>query len=362
MVEMKISILVGLIVAVTHVNSLKCDGKADVVIAVAGAPMQVPQDQFIRLENFLIGMVNYYDISKTATNVGLILYGRDPQIITRLTPSHNKRDINTRISLLAQRELYRPIYGGSNVVKAIDAMIDLHKDNKRPGTPKIGVIITYGAADLSGPKPDVIAKRIAEAGARAKKAGIEMFAVSSGGLIPGFEDITSGDRCRLFSMSDFQRLHVLLPYLASTTCYVTDPGVTPSTSKCFPEVLPPPKQIEMTCPPPSSGFYEDKNNCAYFIQCTETGRIRTRCAGGTLYDPQIERCNHKEFVTCWSKVKCPQQYGLFPHPHFCNQYLNCAFGVPYVQTCPAGLVFNKSYCDYRSNVDCGDKKTSHQTN
>ncbi|ESP00989.1 hypothetical protein LOTGIDRAFT_140156 [Lottia gigantea] len=110
----------------------------------------------------------------------------------------------------------------------------------------------------------------------------------------------------------------------------------------------------MKCPPPTSGFFPDKNNCAYFLQCTSNKRYRTRCPGGTLFDEHIKRCNHKEFVTCWSKIKCPHPMGLFSHPHDCGKYLNCFANIPYVQSCPAGLHFNMAmgYCDFPSNAMC----------
>ncbi|KAK6192701.1 hypothetical protein SNE40_004127 [Patella caerulea] len=109
------------------------------------------------------------------------------------------------------------------------------------------------------------------------------------------------------------------------------------------------------------GLFEDPNDCGAFFQCSPAGLVRVKCAKGTLFDRNIKRCNTKEFVTCYSGISCPHPYGLFPDPRFCNKFLNCFKNIPYVQACPAGLVFNavapgKGFCDYPKYVHCGGKE------
>ncbi|ESO95259.1 hypothetical protein LOTGIDRAFT_176673 [Lottia gigantea] len=157
--------------------ALDCNGEADVVLAIPASRTQVPQSEFDLYEDFLIDMVNYYTVKKDRTNVGLIIYGSEPMVMNGLMPSLNKRDIFTRISLMAQRELYHFMAEGSNVVKAMDSIIKLHTDSKRK-VPKIGVILTYGSDDLSGITNMAIRGAVMKAGERARAAGITMFATS----------------------------------------------------------------------------------------------------------------------------------------------------------------------------------------
>ncbi|KAK6192703.1 hypothetical protein SNE40_004129 [Patella caerulea] len=110
-----------------------------------------------------------------------------------------------------------------------------------------------------------------------------------------------------------------------------------------------------------NGLFEDPDDCGAFFQCSPAGLVRVKCAKGTLFDRNIKRCNTKEFVTCYSGVSCPHPYGLFPDPRFCNKFFNCFMNIPYVQVCPAGLVFNdvapgKGFCDYPKNAHCGGKE------
>lgn len=53
-------------------------------------------------------------------------------------------------------------------------------------------------------------------------------------------------------------------------------------------------------------------------------------------------------------IYCPSPDGYFEHPDNCNQYIQCAHGTPYVNTCASGLYFNASthQCDWSFNVNC----------
>ncbi|ESP00990.1 hypothetical protein LOTGIDRAFT_238400 [Lottia gigantea] len=298
--QTKFSVVLVVAAVLTGVKALDCNGQADIVIAVPGSKQIVPQGEFILLEDFLINLINYYTISPVHTNVGLVLYGSEPHVINRLTTDQEKRDVNTKVSMLAQRELYYDMDTGLNVVKAMDAIIDLHASSTRPAAAKIGIIMTFGGEDLSADNEQDLRNVFTAAGQRAAAAGIHMFAVSSNGGSPGFEFLGK-DRCSLFSLGSYTGLGSLLEYLASATCYVTDTTVTPIPGNCFPEIKPKVPISTMTCPPPTSGYYADKNNCAYFIRCTQNGRIRQRCAGGTLYDMNIERCNLAPVSKCYEK-------------------------------------------------------------
>ncbi|CAK1580900.1 unnamed protein product [Parnassius mnemosyne] len=47
---------------------------------------------------------------------------------------------------------------------------------------------------------------------------------------------------------------------------------------------------------------------------------------------------------------------LLPHQH-CNKFYQCVHGQPVEMSCPKRLLFsiNKQVCDWRADVDCGDR-------
>ncbi len=67
------------------------------------------------------------------------------------------------------------------------------------------------------------------------------------------------------------------------------------------------------------------------------------------------------YCVCISEFECKTE-GFFPHKKSCKKYYWCleAAGlgmVAHTFTCPTGLYFSTltDGCDFRRNVDCGDK-------
>ena len=87
-------------------------------------------------------------------------------------------------------------------------------------------------------------------------------------------------------------------------------------------------------------IHVDTSNCAYFYKCKDGKASRIRCWRDNLFDPVSLTCNHKEAVTCYSQISCPQATGLFPYPGSCIKYLNCFRGLTYIQSCPPTLYFD----------------------
>lgn len=102
-----------------------------------------------------------------------------------------------------------------------------------------------------------------------------------------------------------------------------------------------PPEIEMNYYCPKDGLFPDSTNCAYFYKCTRGSSVHLKCEDGTMFDANTETCNHKMAVSCYTGVTCPGSTGLFPYPGDCYKFLNCFEGLPYVQSCPGGLVFDK---------------------
>lgn len=165
-------------------------------------------------------LTDYFQIDRDNVNVGLILYGREPVAISWPQPMKDQTQTNTRISLLAQRELYNgKLKGAADVKAALYLMRQMFRNPSgyplvlpRPDTKQIGVMFTYGSvqADMI---PDVIA-----ATKQFKEAGIDMYSV---GRMPNgewFPEIAS-HKCNVFSMESYSEgLRGLLPYIGSSIC------------------------------------------------------------------------------------------------------------------------------------------------
>ncbi|XP_063702764.1 protein obstructor-E-like [Culicoides brevitarsis] len=70
------------------------------------------------------------------------------------------------------------------------------------------------------------------------------------------------------------------------------------------------------------------------------------------------------------KFNCPSPDGVFADKHHCDLYFSCKSGVPELQECPNGLVFNASLpsdtkeypCVHLKHIDCGRRKLPEPNN
>lgn len=55
-----------------------------------------------------------------------------------------------------------------------------------------------------------------------------------------------------------------------------------------------------------------------------------------------------------TKFSCPKSKGLFPFEGDCQKFINCWKGIPHVQSCAPGTLFNAASreCDHASKVTC----------
>ncbi|XP_071446908.1 uncharacterized protein [Hetaerina americana] len=55
-----------------------------------------------------------------------------------------------------------------------------------------------------------------------------------------------------------------------------------------------------------------------------------------------------------SQMSCPEANGIFPHPEFCDRFVNCHAGRPHSMMCGPGTFFDarNKRCDYARNVQC----------
>ncbi|KAK3084486.1 hypothetical protein FSP39_014278 [Pinctada imbricata] len=354
--ELKMGILLHFLATFLfiHTVSSDCGGAADIVFAVPGS-WEIPTEEFLPFETFLTMLVDYFKIDRENINVGLILYGKEPVAISLPQPMKDQMETNTRITLLTQRESYAyTMSGDPDVVGALRLMRQMFKNpagypmqGPRPGAKQIGVIFTYGQA------PPGSVDEIIDLSNEIKDMGVHMYAVGRSRVGPEFARIGS-DPCSLFSMGSFMSgLPNVLPYLGSSLCTALDPSVNASEFNCFPKLWRPDPNPPIICPMMRE-IFQDPYNCAYYYKCDMSVASRERCPSGMLFDNFIRTCNHKDAVTCYSMIKCPQPTGLFPHPQDCDKFLNCFDDIPYIQSCPIGLYYNEvtKLCDELRNVNC----------
>ncbi|VDI12459.1 Hypothetical predicted protein [Mytilus galloprovincialis] len=331
-----------------------CGGKADIIFAIPGNA-DIPGEEFFPFERFLTMLTDYFQIDRDNVNIGLILYGREAVAISWPQPMKDQTQTNTRISLLAQRELYNgKLKGAADVKAALYLMRQMFRNPSgyplvlpRPDTKQIGVMFTYGSvqADMI---PDVIA-----ATKQFKEAGIDMYSV---GRMPNgewFPEIAS-HKCNVFSMESYSEgLRGLLPYIGSSICTAIEDVVNVTADNCFPKFWKPSPNPPVICPS-LNAIFQDPYNCAYLFKCDLNIPARERCPTGMLFDNSIKACNHKDAVPCYSMITCPSHMGLFPHPETCKKFLNCFDNIPYVQKCPRDLYFNNEtkICEEEYKVNC----------
>ncbi|XP_058443895.1 peritrophin-1-like [Malaya genurostris] len=85
-----------------------------------------------------------------------------------------------------------------------------------------------------------------------------------------------------------------------------------------------------------------------YVQCTEGVPTLNECEPGTVFDASLELCLPLILVAGDSGarvVECPDQSDsdeviYIRHPKRCDVYFMCTKGVPYEQQCPEGTYFN----------------------
>lgn len=196
-----------------------CAGKADIIIAVPGS-VNIPGEEFFPFETFLHMLVDYFVLDENNVNIGFVLYGNEPTILSHPQPFKDQAKTNTRATLLTQRENYMNILGSPpNVARALNLMRAMFQnpsgypmERPRRGVKKIGVIFTWGAQPIEA-FDDVV-----RASDDLRMDGVTMYAVGRSPIGPEFARLAT-DECKLFSMGNFQEgLPSVLPYLGSSIC------------------------------------------------------------------------------------------------------------------------------------------------
>lgn len=116
-------------------------------------------------------------------------------------------------------------------------------------------------------------------------------------------------------------------------------------------------------------LYPDITDCSRYFRCEHNYPVLHQCPENLLYDPSLKTCNWEHNVVCMGggqvvppkePVKtCParedeQRPTHLPHPTDCSKFYKCWNGVPQLQDCPAGQLWNQDMvaCDYAADVVC----------
>ncbi|XP_069135419.1 uncharacterized protein [Argopecten irradians] len=345
----------------------RCNAKGDVIFIIPRAANNgtaADFEEYSPLEEFVIKTMNYLDIRESAYNVGLLMYGRMNVVMSHLRPFRNRKLLNTAVSLMSNTERFKKeLTGDANVTNALNTMTEMFTQKlQRPNfdprytVKKTGVLILRNHSLINDTK-------VVNMAAEMKRKGITLYVVMEGTSGTEFALTVSRDICKIYYVDNLGAdLDRVIPFLGNGICGVTGNdmlnGTVPDkTGKCNKAIYykPPTPHQNITCDEIYiNELKADDDNCAYFYRCNGVVPERMRCYAGDVFDGSTQTCNHRNSVTCYSQLICPQPTGLFPYPGECRRFLNCYEGMPYVQRCPFGLIFDqdKKRCLHPSETKC----------
>ncbi|XP_020707522.2 peritrophin-1-like [Athalia rosae] len=107
------------------------------------------------------------------------------------------------------------------------------------------------------------------------------------------------------------------------------------------------------------------HNCSLFYKCDWTTPVLFECPQDLHFNIDLQICDWPWHAGCdsgWTRCPrppplCPAQHRRpihLPHPHLCDQFYQCNWGQPHLQSCPDGLHFNPSLkvCDWPHSAKC----------
>jgi hypothetical protein len=114
--------------------------------------------------------------------------------------------------------------------------------------------------------------------------------------------------------------------------------------------------IPETCPEEGRHYLPYPGNCSLYYVCADGIPFVEECGRGLLFDPILAKCNFPELVDCrWAFPKCPAEGVVYlPIQGDCVKYVFCQDGIPEYLTCESDLVFDpgQGRCVEKSEYDC----------
>lgn len=132
------------------------------------------------------------------------------------------------------------------------------------------------------------------------------------------------------------------------------------------------------CESDTVGLFEDKDNCAMYYLCVEGSVTHQTCPDCDKFDTESGYCKQPNLVDCNGRPynddctfttkggDCPLDYGYFPLPEDCTDYVICEQGIPEYKVCrqevdetgvAQQLMYNpdNAQCDWTYRVSCGPR-------
>ncbi|CAO1398464.1 unnamed protein product [Diamesa tonsa] len=152
------------------------------------------------------------------------------------------------------------------------------------------------------------------------------------------------------------------PEIPVTTQAPIVPTTTTTSSNGVPTTLAP-GQPEVTCPTDRNGdiVFFASSNCTNYYICANGVKMNMRCLDGFAWNQEDKQCDFPIYSTCGKNVeingntvRCTR-FGFYvtAHPLDCERFVFCSEGIPLVQNCPIGYMWDISErCVQRMYATC----------
>lgn len=100
-------------------------------------------------------------------------------------------------------------------------------------------------------------------------------------------------------------------------------------------------------------------NCTQYIDCERTPQANQDCPPGKLFSLSYQDCFPGNERTCQMEPLAGEfcdgkPAGSYAHPYLCNRFVTCFRGMPRLDTCPPGYVFDEARlrCVHGDVLEC----------
>ncbi|CAO1397592.1 unnamed protein product [Diamesa serratosioi] len=125
---------------------------------------------------------------------------------------------------------------------------------------------------------------------------------------------------------------------------------------------------EISCPTDRNGdiVFFPSSNCTNYYICANGVQLNMRCLDGFAWNQQDKQCDFPIFTTCGKNIEIVQnqvrcmRFGFYvtAHPEDCAKFVFCSEGIPLIQNCPVGYLWDISEkCVERMYAKCPIKRS-----
>ncbi|XP_035677024.1 mucin-5AC-like [Branchiostoma floridae] len=264
--------------------SQTCKMQADILFVVDGSS-SIPPEEFEKVKTFLNNIVGHFDISPTATQVGVVQYSSSPQQEFALNAHSSLVSLQQAISNIVV--IGRGTSTGSALIFARDHALTA-ANGARPGVPKIVVVMTDGmsADDVTLPSQNL------------RNDGVTTFAIGVTDMATDWQlaDM-AGSPDHVFTASDFDALDGITVTLSSQLCE-DETATSEPTTTTTPTSMPTTTTPLLPTPEPDTTTLNDKTTTSKpTTTTTQTPMPTTSPTPPPLPTPEPETTTMKPATT-----------------------------------------------------------------